>query len=195
MTIPYLVPHPFFLLDFFPVAWNAQIPLFLVKNLFSLNSISSFIHENFTHNSRPGWFQSVLNFFSTWLPKWLSGKTIWLPIQKTQSMQFRSLGQEDPLEEDMATHSSVLAWEIPWTEEPGGLYPMGSQRVGHSWACMRLSLYLRNGEYIIYVYRLILPPHLGCNPLDLQDDIHFFQKYFLPFLTRCCGFPKCSADN
>ena len=39
----------------------------------------------------------------------------------------RSLGWEDPLEEDMATHSSILAWRIPWTEEPGGLQPMGSQ--------------------------------------------------------------------
>ena len=43
----------------------------------------------------------------------------------------RSLGQEDPLEEEMATHSSVLAWEISWTEEPGGLQSMELQRVGH----------------------------------------------------------------
>ena len=42
-----------------------------------------------------------------------------------------SLGQEDPLEKEMATHSSILAWEIPWTEEPGGLQSIGSQRVGH----------------------------------------------------------------
>ena len=42
----------------------------------------------------------------------------------------RSLGQEDPLEKEMATHSSILAWRIPWTEEPGGLQSMGSQRVG-----------------------------------------------------------------
>ena len=41
------------------------------------------------------------------------------------------LGWEDPLEEGMATHSSILAWRIPWTEEPGGLQSMGSQRVGH----------------------------------------------------------------
>ena len=44
----------------------------------------------------------------------------------------RSLGWEDPLEEGMATHSSILAWRIPWTEEPGGLQSMGSQRVGHN---------------------------------------------------------------
>ena len=42
----------------------------------------------------------------------------------------RSLGQEDPLEKEMATHTSILAWRIPWTEEPGGLEYMGSKRVG-----------------------------------------------------------------
>ena len=45
-----------------------------------------------------------------------------------------SLGREDPLEKEMATHSSTLAWKIPWMEEPGGLQFMGSQRVGHDWA-------------------------------------------------------------
>jgi len=43
----------------------------------------------------------------------------------------QSLGQEDPLEEEMATHSSIFAWRIPWTEGPGGLQCMGSQRAGH----------------------------------------------------------------
>ena len=42
-----------------------------------------------------------------------------------------SLGQEDPLEKEMATYSRILAWRIPWTEEPGELHSMGSQRVGH----------------------------------------------------------------
>ena len=46
----------------------------------------------------------------------------------------RSLGWEDPLEEGMATHSSLLAWRIPWTAEPGGLQSMGSQSVRHHWA-------------------------------------------------------------
>ena len=46
-------------------------------------------------------------------------------------MQVPSLGGEDPLEEGMATHSSILAWEISWTEETGGLQSMKSQRVGH----------------------------------------------------------------
>ena len=48
-----------------------------------------------------------------------------------REMQVRALGQVDPLEEEMATHSSILAWEIPWTEEPGGLQSRGRKRVGH----------------------------------------------------------------
>ena len=48
-----------------------------------------------------------------------------------QGTQVQSLGQEDPLEKGMATHSNILAWRIPWTEEPGGLQSTGSQRVGH----------------------------------------------------------------
>ena len=49
----------------------------------------------------------------------------------TQEMWVQSLAQEDSLEEGSATHFSILAWIIPWTEEPGGLQSMGSQRVGH----------------------------------------------------------------
>ena len=45
----------------------------------------------------------------------------------------RSLGQEDPLEKEMAIHSSILAWEIPWTEEAGRLHSVASQRVRHDW--------------------------------------------------------------
>ena len=49
-----------------------------------------------------------------------------------QETQVLSLGQEDPLEEGMATRSSILAWRVPWTEEPDGLQSMGSPRVGHN---------------------------------------------------------------
>ena len=51
-----------------------------------------------------------------------------------QEMGVWSLGQEDPLEKEMATHASILAWRIPWTEEPGRLQSMGVQRVTHDWA-------------------------------------------------------------
>ena len=55
--------------------------------------------------------------------KW---RRIYLPMQEIPETRVRSLGWEDTLEEEIATHSSGLAWEFPWTEEPGGLQPMGS---------------------------------------------------------------------
>ena len=51
-----------------------------------------------------------------------------------QETQVQSLGWEDPLQKGVVTHSSILAWKIPWTEEPGGLQSMGLQRVGRDWA-------------------------------------------------------------
>ena len=53
-------------------------------------------------------------------------------VLEIQEMWVQSLGWEDPLDEGMVTHSSILAWKIPWTEEPGGLQSTGSQRVGHN---------------------------------------------------------------
>ena len=50
-------------------------------------------------------------------------------MQETQEMQVQSLGGEDPMKEELATHSSILAWRIPWTDEPGGLQPVGLQRL------------------------------------------------------------------
>ena len=51
-------------------------------------------------------------------------------MQEPQEMQVQSVGGEDPLEQEIATHSSILAWKIPWTEEPGGLQSMELQRLG-----------------------------------------------------------------
>ena len=67
-------------------------------------------------------------------------------MQETQEMQVRSLGQKNPLEEGTATHSSILAWRIPRTEEPGRLQSMGSQRVGHVWS----NLAYMHAHYIYY---------------------------------------------
>ena len=60
-----------------------------------------------------------------------------------------SLGQEDPLEKEMAPHSGILAWRIPWLEEPGGLQSTGLQRVGHNWASS-LSLFTLS-KYLVYI--------------------------------------------
>ena len=63
------------------------------------------------------------------MAQWLKKKKkIRLPIQETQ---VQSLGREDPLEKEMVTHCSILAWKTPWTEKPGRLQSMGLQRVGH----------------------------------------------------------------
>ena len=62
-----------------------------------------------------------------------SGKRLRLPVQEITEMWVQSLGWEDPLEEEMAAPSSILAWKIPQTEEPDGLQPVGLQRVGHDW--------------------------------------------------------------
>ena len=59
------------------------------------------------------------------------GGSVVKSLPAMQETQVRPLGYEDPLEEGMATHSSILAWRIPWTEEPGGLQSIGSHRVGH----------------------------------------------------------------
>ena len=54
-------------------------------------------------------------------------------LPTVQGTQVQSLGQEDPLKKRIATHSSILVWKIPWTEEPGGLQSMGLQKAGHDW--------------------------------------------------------------
>ena len=71
---------------------------------------------------------------------WASQVAQWVKnppaMSETQEMQVQFLGQEDPLEEGMTTYSNILAWRIPWTEEPGGLQSTGSQRVGYDWSHM-----------------------------------------------------------
>ena len=62
------------------------------------------------------------------LPEWLR----WYRVSAMQETGVQSLGQEYPLEKETATHSNILAWKTPWTEEPGGLQSMGFQRVGHN---------------------------------------------------------------
>ena len=65
---------------------------------------------------------------------WTIASVVALAIKRQPAMwetRVQSLGREDPLEKEMATHSSTLDWKMPWTEEPGGLQSMGLQRVGH----------------------------------------------------------------
>ena len=74
----------------------------------------------------------MLSHFLTVTEQSLKASLVAQMLKRLPSMQeiwVRSLGQEDPLEKEMATHPSILAWRIPWTEEPGGLQSKGSQRV------------------------------------------------------------------
>ena len=81
-----------------------------------------------------------------------------------EETRVRSLGQEDPLEKGMPIQSSILAWRIPWTEDPGGLQSMGSQRVGHDWM---------TNTHIICIW-------------DLKSDTNE-----LIYKTETEAFPKC----
>ena len=65
-----------------------------------------------------------------------------LAMKDMQEMRVQSQGQEYPLEEEMTTPSSIHAWKIPWTEEPGGLQSMRSQRVRHDWATEHTHMYI-----------------------------------------------------
>ena len=88
-------------------------------------------------------------------------------------MLVRFQGQEDPLKEGMTTHSSILAWRIPWTEEPGRLQSMGSQRVGHNWSnwAWAWDQFIRNCPTIFFVWLV---------------GFLFFLIYFT--LQYCIGF-------
>ena len=81
-------------------------------------------------------FSSEIKLFSNitahlYIFRGFSGGTLVKNSLAVQEMRVQSLGQEDPLEEEMATHSSILAWKITWTDEPGGLQSIGLQRAGH----------------------------------------------------------------
>jgi len=81
-----------------------------------------------------------------------------------------SLGQEDPLEEDMATHSSILAWRISWTEEPGGLQSTGLQRVGHDWVTnTHIHTHTQHSQRgdLTLVHRSAASPKNMCSPSQL----------------------------
>ena len=131
--------------------------------------------------------------FQLGLLRWLSGKKkkkkIHLPGQEMQETWVRSLGREHPLEKEMATHSSILAQNIPWTEEPGGLQSMGSQRVKHNWACTIIhgwvcQLYLNKLKYK-YVY-IVLPTIEGpyCKKEGEMRELLFYTKSLYAFMFK-----------
>ena len=87
-----------------------------------------------------------------------------------QSLIRKVPGREGPLEKEMATHSSILAWRIPWTEEPGGLESMGSWRVGHDWATNTHTLPWIHSLPLLKAY---LPGHFLKDSMMVPDQIKF----------------------
>ena len=115
------------------------------------------------------------------LPRWLSGKESACQCRRCKRWVW-SLGQEDPLEEGMATQSSILAWRIPWTEEPGRLQSIGLQRVKHY--CKQLNIHTCN---ILFSLRLLLMKEKGNGNLHLQNfKTRLFKRYswYLQYCLR-----------
>ena len=95
-------------------------------------------------------------------------------LSAMQETRVRFLGWEDTLEKGIATHSSILAWRIPWTEEPGRLWSMGSQRVGHDWATS-LSLF-------IHTTTLDVAPVSWVNPMPMLHILPMYHGHISTFI-------------
>ena len=98
-------------------------------------------------------------------------------VKNLWETQVHSLGREDPLEKGMTTHSSIPAWRIPWTEEPGGLKSMGLQTVGHGWGTNTLTFTLLTSvEYS----QIMKSEKNWKNPEGLQTDTLHVWKQMAP---------------
>ena len=95
----------------------------------------------------------------------------------------RSLDQEDPLEKEMATHSSTLAWKIPWTEKPGRLQSMGSQRVEHNWATSFSFPFFLVTVYIIHIKCMFI--NVKCSSIWCFGYIWSRKQIQLTFQLGC----------
>ena len=112
-------------------------------------------------------------------------------------MWVRPLGREDPLEQGMATHSSILAWRIPWTEDPGGLQCIGLQRVGHDWSDLASTWFNALILYVVLIkwnhtlfFFAFYPstPWISCGPwghkeLDMTERLNNTKLHLL--ITWC----------
>ena len=111
-------------------------------------------------------------------------KKIQLPVQETEETWVRSLGLEDPLEKEMATHSSILAWRITWTEEPGRLRSIESHRVDTTEVTQHGILLYRLGLYSLYQQELTDNLLTDCSVVILSHLRFFFFLYFFPLRSQ-----------
>ena len=93
-----------------------------------------------------------------------------------------ALGPEDPLEKGMATHCSILAWRIPWTEKPGGLQSMGSQWVRHEWATITPHVSLLWGTFSSSPSNFAFKPLILCAEKTLIHFVFWFLKIFVAYV-------------
>ena len=99
--------------------------------------------------------QYKYRFLLKYINSWASQMVQWVKNPPAvRETRVQCLDQEEPLLKEMAAHSSMLAWRIPWTEQPGGLQPMGSRRVGHDWG---------HGAHRVWNVEADNPTLLGCN--------------------------------
>ena len=119
------------------------------------------------------------------LPRWLNDKELCLPIQE---IQVWSLGQKDPLEKEVATHSSILAWKVPWTEEPGGPQSMGL----HNWAASQK-------QHILWCYVICskcCPLHsMKVSLLPTAADARCERSIPHKPCTSCLGSPLIARES
>ena len=89
-----------------------------------------------------------------------------------------SLGWEDPLEKEMATHSSILAWKVPWMQEPGGLQSTGSQRIGHDWSSNLIHSNEIAGLQEMYTFRFVRKAKLFSEVVEIIYTPNGSEKVF-----------------
>ena len=116
-----------------------------------------------------------------------------------QETQVQSLGWKDPLEKGMTTHSSILAWRIPWTEEPSGLQSMGLQRVGHNWVtntCFLVFPISANDMAVHSCYLNKFKSHPSFFFSHSTSDLPFtFYCQCVSYLSVVCHFHSCHLST
>ena len=118
-------------------------------------------------------------------------------LPAVQEIWFQSLSHEDPLEKEMATHSNILAWRILWSEEPGGLQSLGSQRVRHNWATNTFTLLKKMYRWKIITWKYA-PHHMLSGKCKLKQQcveipLHIIEMAKLPNTDKTKRWWGCGA--
>ena len=155
--------------------------------------------------NKSSWYKYIwkhlCNFSTVWAS--LVAQTV-KRLPTTWETRVRCLDQEDPLEKEMATHSSILAWKIPLTEEPGRLQFMGLQRVGHNWVSEVNGTELANKNYTMYLpvgacAHPVKPRKSTCLPLACNQHIQQFKlspnSLCMNIRIEWGGIPFWSSDS